>query len=232
MKLRRYTLIQDIKPRVVIVTSYELKETFEAPENTCCMVDDICIPHTWRTTESQNNKLYAMFKNPYMSGFEMYYNWMPVVLEVPAGNYTGTTLAVAIQELLNGFAVNFGFEVSYHIPSCTIRINATNAEGLNEQSEFIVASNFMVMTWSNMGYDDEPWIDREGKFVSLHDPNNLQSINDALRHDEMTTLDKSVPFYRSYESGFLDLLTVRNIYLHCPSKQFCAFDFGFCCSTA
>ena len=31
-----------------------LKETFEAPENTFCMVDDICVPHTWRTIRTIN----------------------------------------------------------------------------------------------------------------------------------------------------------------------------------
>ena len=147
----------------------------------------------------------------------MYYNWMPVVLEVPEGNYTGSTLAVAIQELLNGFAVNFGFKVSYHMPTGTIRINATNSEGFGEHNAFTVASDFMVMTWSSMGYDDSPWINREGNVVTIHDFNNLQSVNDALRHDEMTHLDLSVPFYRSYESGLLDLLTVHNLYLRCPN---------------
>ncbi len=44
-----------------------------------------------------------------MSGAEMYYNYTPIVLEVPAGNCTGSSLAVAIQGLLNGFAGNFGW---------------------------------------------------------------------------------------------------------------------------
>ena len=102
-----------------------------------------------------------------MSGYEMYYNYTAVVLDVPEGNYTGSTLAVAIQEMLNGFAVNFGFEVTYHIPTGIIRINATNPEGFDEHNEFIVASDFMVMTWSSMGYDDSPWINREGNVVTL-----------------------------------------------------------------
>ena len=36
------------------------------------------------------------------------YNYNPYVLTLPEGNYTGTQMATAIQELLNGFAVTFG----------------------------------------------------------------------------------------------------------------------------
>ena len=43
------------------------------------------------------------------------YNYDPYVLTLPEGNYTGPQLASAIQELLNNFAVAFGFEV---ISSC------------------------------------------------------------------------------------------------------------------
>ena len=130
------------------------------------------------------------------------------MLEITAGNYTGVTLAVAINELLK--ARDSNFVVSYNIPTGTIRIYTE----VYDEAQLIIASDFMVMTWSIGG--NEPWTDKDGNPVSI-DLNNLQSINDALRHDEMTHLDKSVQFYRSYESGFLDLLTVHNIYLHCPN---------------
>ena len=47
----------------------------------------------------------------YLNGFEMAYNYDPFVLILPEGNYTGANLASGIQDLLNGFAVTFGFEV-------------------------------------------------------------------------------------------------------------------------
>ena len=31
----------------------ELKEPLDLPDNTACYVDDISIPHTWRTIESR-----------------------------------------------------------------------------------------------------------------------------------------------------------------------------------
>ena len=40
----------------------ELKEPLDLPDNTVCYVDDISIPHTWRTTEIHHNKFYMVFK--------------------------------------------------------------------------------------------------------------------------------------------------------------------------
>ena len=36
----------------------ELIEALELPGNTVCYVDDISIPHTWRTIEAYNTKFY------------------------------------------------------------------------------------------------------------------------------------------------------------------------------
>ena len=57
-------------------------------------------------------------------GYEMTeeYNYDPFVLTLPEGNYTGPQMAAAIQELLNGFNVTFGFEVLYHSARGTITI--------------------------------------------------------------------------------------------------------------
>ena len=35
---------------------FEFKEPLGLPDNTACYVDDISIPHTWRTIEPHNNK--------------------------------------------------------------------------------------------------------------------------------------------------------------------------------
>ena len=92
--------------------SDELKEPLDLPDNTVCYVDDISIPHTWRTIESHNHKFYTTFKMEYLIGggadMTVAYNYDPFVLTLPEGNYTGANLAPGIQELLNGFAVTFG----------------------------------------------------------------------------------------------------------------------------
>ena len=65
------------------------------------------------------------------------YNYDPYVLTLPEGNYTGANLATAIQELLNGFAVTFGFEVLYHPARGTITIEA-KPEGMDSQNKFYI----------------------------------------------------------------------------------------------
>ena len=63
---------------------------------------------------------------------------------------------------------------------------------------------------------DYPWRDRQG-FVTSVDNNNLQSINGVFRNSNAITVNLESEYYRSYESGFIDLLNVHNVYLHCPN---------------
>ena len=46
----------------IVVFKFELKEALDLPDNTVCYIDDISIPHTWRTIVSHNNKFYIIFK--------------------------------------------------------------------------------------------------------------------------------------------------------------------------
>ena len=57
------------------------------------------------------------------------YNYDAFVLTVPEGNYTGANLASGIQDLLDGFAVTFDFEVLHHPARGTITVEA-KSEGL------------------------------------------------------------------------------------------------------
>ena len=45
----------------------------------------------------------------------------------------------------------------------------------------------------------------------------MQSIHGALRSSGMITVNLESEYYRTYKSGFIDLLNVRNVYLHCPN---------------
>ena len=129
---------------------FESKEPLDLPDNTVCYVDDISIPHTWRTVESHNNKFYMIFKMGYLIGggtdTAVGYNYGPHVLTSPGGNYTGANGAIDIQELLNGFAVTFDFEVLNHPARGTIPIEA-NSEGMDSHNKFYVPSDFGIMTW-------------------------------------------------------------------------------------
>ena len=50
--------IQDLElvALIRIAIKFELKEPLDLPDNTVCYVDDISIPHTWRTIEPHNSK--------------------------------------------------------------------------------------------------------------------------------------------------------------------------------
>ena len=92
-------------------SKFELKEPLDLPGNTVCYVGDISIPHAWGTIESHSNSFYIISKMEYLNGYEIAYNYDASVLALPGGNYTGANFATGIQDLLNRFAVTFGFEV-------------------------------------------------------------------------------------------------------------------------
>ena len=124
-------------------------------------------------------------------------------------------MASAIQELSNGFNVTFGFEVLYHSARGTIIIES-KSEGMAEHDKFYIPSGFGTMAWMSSTDGDYPWKDRQG-FVTTVDNNNLNSINGVLRNPDMIKVNFESKYYRSYESGFIDLLNVHNVYLHCPN---------------
>ena len=189
---------------------FELKEAIDLPENTVCYIDAICIPHTWRSIENHNNKLHIIIKRYLPNASFINWSWNPYVLTIPEGNYTGSNLASAIQEQLS-FIQNVTISVSYSSARGTINISSTQNEGVVDELYFIVASDFGAMT-STLG-GGVPWRDRDEHIISV-DPNNLQYINNVLRHTDMFQVDVNSEYHRSYASGFIDLLRVHNIYIH------------------
>ena len=79
---------------------FELKETLDLPDNTVCYIDDISIPHSWWSIEN-NNKLYVETQSNY------------TILVVPSGNYTGVSLASALQTLLQTRFAGQNFQCVY-----------------------------------------------------------------------------------------------------------------------
>ena len=70
------------------------------------------------------------------------------------------------------------------------------------------------MTWTSSTENDYPWKDSQGNITAV-EMINPQSNNGALRSSDMITVNLEAEYYRTYESGFIDLLTVHNVYLHC-----------------
>ena len=97
----------------------------------------------------------------------------------------------------------------------TITIEA-KSENIAEHDKFYIPSDFGIMTWMSSTNGNYPWRDRQG-FVTTVDNNNLHSINGVLRNSDMIAVSLESEYYRTYESGFIDLLNVHNVYLHCPN---------------
>ena len=141
------------------------------------------------------------------------YDYGPLVVTLPEGNYIGANLASGIQDLLNGFAVTFGFEVLYHLARGTITIEA-KSEGMGSHNKFYIPSDFGIMTWMSSTENDYPWKDSQGNVTTV-EINNLQPINGVLRNSDMLTTNSGSEYHRTYESGFIDLLNVHKVYPHC-----------------
>ena len=105
-------------------------------------------------------------------------------------------------------------EVLYHPARGTITIE-TKSENMGEHDKFYIPSDFGIMTWMSTTSGNYPWKNRLGLATPI-DTNNLHSINGVLRNTDMIEVSLESEYYRSYESGFIDLLNDHNVYLHCP----------------
>ena len=124
-------------------------------------------------------------------------------------------MASGIQALLNGFAVTFDFEVSYLPARGAINIE-TKSEGMGSHNKLYIPSDFGIMSWMNSTDSDYPWKDSQGNITTI-EINDLKFINGVLRNSDMITVNLESEYYRTYESAFIDLLNVHNVYLHCPN---------------
>ena len=143
------------------------------------------------------------------------FNYDPYVLTLPESNCTGANLASGIQELLNGLAATFDFEVLYLPARGTITIEA-KSEGMGSHNKFHIPSDFGMMSWVSSTGSDYPWKDRQGNITTV-EVNDQKSINGVLRNSGMITVNLGSEYYRTYGSGFIDLRHVHNVYLHCPN---------------
>ena len=192
---------------------FELTEALDLADNTVCYVDDISIPHTWRTIESYNNKFYIILRTTVVNADTTEtYNWFPYVLTLEEGNYDGYRLASGLQDLINSIEINFTFEVKYNTATGSIKISETTEGSGNT---FDVPSDFGITQWDIETNNQYPWRNIDETIV-YPIVNNLQSINAVLRNTELTPVRLSY-MYNTYQSGFIDLLNIHNIYIHCPN---------------
>ena len=175
---------------------FELKEQIDVPDNTVCYIDDISIPHSWYTVENYNNKLYI--ENTH-SDFTL----TAAVLTIPEGNYTATNLASTLQSVLQTTFPNENYTCIYNTARGTITITAI-------RSFRIYTDNQVVQLTNSIGVQFPGWVDQNNQPTTV-DVNNLMSMNEILRNSESKSPENT------FETGFIDLLNVHNIYIHCPN---------------
>ena len=175
---------------------FELKEPIDVPDNTVCYIDDICIPHSWYTIEDYNNKLYV---DATLQDFSL----TSAVLTIPEGNYTATNLASTLQPVLQTMFLNENYTATYNTARGTITITAN-------RSFRIFTDEQVVQLTNSIGVQFPGWVDQNNQPTTV-DVNNLMSVNEILRNSE------NKPAEQEFETGFIDLLNVHNIYIHCPN---------------
>ena len=102
---------------------FEVKEALDLPDNTVCYIDGISIPHTWYTIEGNlNNTLYIITTQMDPGVTPTWYH--ALALEIPSGNYTGSSLAMALQTELNIAEPDHQFVCIYNNATGSITIRS------------------------------------------------------------------------------------------------------------
>ena len=169
-----------------------IKEGLDLSGNTVCCIGDISIPHTWYTVETHNNQLYIETTNNSITN--------ATIITLPNGNYTASSLAITVTLLLQTRFPEIGFSCNYNNNVGTIKI--TNSS--NSQCRILTDDTIVSL----QGVD---WYGDGGDHLYSLNINSLRSINEVFRNSVQS------PSEISFESGFIDLLNVHNIYIHSPN---------------
>ena len=174
---------------------FELKEGLDLPDATFCYIDDIAIPHSWFSIEHYNNTLYV--ENTYPD-----FSLSASVLTLPEGNYNATSLATTLAATLQHSFPNENYRCVYNTARGSITITSDRSFRIYTDQEVIDINNNLIGDPSFPG-----WVDNNNQLTTV-DINNLRSMNETLRHSSPIAPDAT------FETGFIDLLNVHNIYIH------------------
>ena len=100
------------------MVKFELNESLDLGEHAVCYIDDISIPHTWYYVEYYNNKLYIEATSPDLT-------LSASILTVASGNYTASSLAVTLINILQTRFPNDNCSRVYNVNVGTITISST-----------------------------------------------------------------------------------------------------------
>ena len=91
---------------------FELKEAVALPGSPVCYTDDISIPHTWFTIEGNLNNIANIISTKMNTDIPTWYH--SLALGIPSGNYTSSSLALALQAELQFAEPDHQFVCTYN----------------------------------------------------------------------------------------------------------------------
>ncbi len=180
----------------------QLPATLQCPDNTVFFINDVCIPHSWKTVEENiNDTLYVMKVNP--SPTSAANTYIGYLVKLASGNYTPKTFATELQARLQE-GVSSSFLVSVDSTSANSGISIQNA-----------AANFQ---WKLLT-DDDLLNTRYYMSNISYDPYKLMSANDIINNVESddVVIGGVGSSVSAYSSGFLNLNWINNVYITSPN---------------
>ena len=177
----------------------DLPETVQLEDNIKCIIHEVSIPHSWFSIQQGFNDSLYFFQldpngvNPDIIDYRIF--------SIDEGNYSGAELAERIEFWLNDYFDSRNPDVA-RTDTYTVSYNTK----LNKIQTAVNYANliFNVFTEAEV-------IANQNQFTDI-DVNNLHSINKVLNIvDNAPTHGIALPFV----SVFLDLVPIKNLYLHC-----------------
>ena len=192
---------------------FELKESVLLPTNTIAYIDNICIPHAWRSIEENvNDKLYIQVTNSSQIVSNKANECR--IIQLTPGNYNISTLASEIQtKANNAFAsssIPTHFNISPNLVDNTIIINPAVSS-----VEFKILRDYDLINGlpDTIDVAGSPWL--SAWTGPSFDPANTQDINDMINNFAGPSIFATT--ITPFKSSYVDLQYNKNVYLHSPN---------------
>ena len=125
------------------------------------------------------------------------------VLSLPSCSYNASNLASTLQSVMQATFPNENYSCIYNTARGSITISSIRSFRIYTDDQVVEMTN-------NIGVQFPGWVGHNNQLITT-DINNLMSMNEILRPSE------AMPAETTFESGFIDLFNVHNIYIHCPN---------------
>ena len=188
----------------------ELPDTLALPHNTIFHLDDISIPHSWRTVEEDvNDKLYMQVSVVNTSLPQPYTSNTCEIVTLAPGNYASIQLlANEIQLKANAKFVSAANAIHFTVTPDLTTNTLTFVPDTNIIAKVLTNSDIkskLVGVTTAAGWD--------GSWKGInYDENNPSSANELIGNTEGPgyLFTNGIPF----TTGYVDLQPIKNVYIH------------------